>query len=161
MAPVRRSRQPVRSFPNGATVEPPTRYRTHVPPFSKSLVGPTVARAAHTLTGNRHSQRDGYGLGTLDESPGAGEVPGPDALVRVHLQRVIVPAAEHAVHPREHHVPMPVTADGGQRQYGHAAHEHGRLAQVLPGDPALHRVPDDDQPERHAAHGPRQAHVYL
>lgn len=73
----------------------------------------------------------------------------------------MVTAAEHAVHPSEHDVSLPVTADRGQRQYGHAAHEHGRLAQVLSGDPALHRVPDDDQPERHAPHRPRESHVHL
>jgi len=73
----------------------------------------------------------------------------------------MVPAAEHAVHPGEHDVPLPVASDSGQRQYGHAAHEHGRLAQVLPGDPTLHRVPDHDQTERHATHGPRESHVHL
>lgn len=73
----------------------------------------------------------------------------------------MVPAAKHAVHPGEHDVTVPVTPDRGQRQYGHAAHEHGRLAQVLPGDAALHRIPDDDQPKRSAAHRPRQAHVHL
>lgn len=119
------------------------------------------AENALVLTGNGHAQGDGYGLRALDEAPGAREVPRPDPLVRVHLQRVVVPAAEHAVHPREHDVALPVAADRGQRQYGHAAHEHGRLAQVLARDPALHRVPDHDQPERHAPHRPRQAHVHL
>lgn len=113
------------------------------------------------LTGNRHAQGDGYRLRALDEAPSAGKVACADPLVRVHLQRVIVPAAEHAVHPGEHYVALPVAADGGQRQYGHAAHEHGRLAQVLSGDAALHRVADDDQPEGHAAHRPGQAHVHL
>lgn len=73
----------------------------------------------------------------------------------------MVPAAKHAVHPGEQDVTLPVAPDRGQRQNGHAAHEDGSLAQVLPGDAAFHRVPDDDQPERHAPHGPRQAHVHL
>jgi len=73
----------------------------------------------------------------------------------------MVPAAEHAVHPGEHDVTLSVASNRGQRQSGHSAHEHGRLAQVLPGDPALHRVPDDDQSERHAPHGPSESHVHL
>lgn len=73
----------------------------------------------------------------------------------------MVSTAKHAVHPGEHYVALTIAAHRGQRQYGHAAHEHGGLAQVLARDATLHRIADDDQPERHATHRPGQAHVHL
>lgn len=67
----------------------------------------------------------------------------------------MVPAAEDAVDPHEHHVAVVVAVDGGERQDADAAHKDGRLAEVLPGDPALDAVPHDQQPERGAAERPR------
>lgn len=73
----------------------------------------------------------------------------------------MVTTAEYTVDPYEQYVALTIAVDGGERQYGQSAHEHGRLAQVLSGYPALHRVVDDNDAERGAAQSPRQSQVGL
>jgi len=73
----------------------------------------------------------------------------------------VVASAEDAVDPGEEHVAVVRSADGGERQHGQAAHEDGRLAEVLARDAALHGVAHHHQAEGGAAQGPRQAQVRL
>lgn len=48
------------------------------------------------ITRYRHPDCDWYRLGTLNETPRSGEVPGPHSLVRVHFQAVMIAATEDA-----------------------------------------------------------------
>lgn len=48
------------------------------------------------ITRYRHPDRNWYRLGTLDEAPRSGEVPGSHPLVRVHFQAIMIAAAKDA-----------------------------------------------------------------
>jgi len=58
----------------------------------------------------------------LRECPSSGKVSRPHFLVDVHLQRVVVAAAEDSVNPDEQHVTV-VALDRGKRQDGDPRHE--------------------------------------
>lgn len=77
------------------------------------------------------------------------------------LIKIFLNILQLTIYPREHNISMVIPADDSKRQNRQSAHEHGRLTEILPGDPAFRGIMEHQRAEHDAAHGPCQSEINL
>lgn len=86
-----------------------------------------------------NAEGDGEGLRALHKAPCACKVPGPNSLVGVHLQGIVVAPAEDSIDPDEEDVPVDVflALNGSEAERADSTDDGSCLAQILAGYSAV------------------------